>query len=278
MAQYQHLPIYKATYDLLLRVTEVTRHFPRDFKTFATRIREDVIEVVLLIYRANSSRGERAALLGTIVERMQVIELALRLAANRLFMFFGFRYNNNNTHTGGATMKTITLPPLDYLRECFAYDPDTGVLTWRDRPDSHFGTASKAKRHRSLYVGKPVGTKNADGYLVVRLTHNGKHQLYRCHRISYALLHGDTEQLVDHINGDREDNRACNLRAVSVLQNIANMTVVKRQGLQGAFWDKSRNKWLSKLTRGYKQIHLGRFDTEAEAHAAYCAAKQALSS
>jgi hypothetical protein len=26
MAQYQHLPIYKATYDLLLRVTEVTRH------------------------------------------------------------------------------------------------------------------------------------------------------------------------------------------------------------------------------------------------------------
>ena len=64
MAQYRHLPIYKATYDLLVQVTEVTRHFPRDFKTFATRIREEVMDVVLLIYRANSSRDERAGLLG----------------------------------------------------------------------------------------------------------------------------------------------------------------------------------------------------------------------
>ena len=39
MAQYQHLPIYKITYDLLVKTTEVTRHFPRDFKTFATRLR-----------------------------------------------------------------------------------------------------------------------------------------------------------------------------------------------------------------------------------------------
>lgn len=80
MAQYQHLPIYKATYDLLVAVTQVTRHFPRDFKTYATRIREEVMEVVLLIYRANSSRDERAALLTVIVERMQGIELSLRLA------------------------------------------------------------------------------------------------------------------------------------------------------------------------------------------------------
>ena len=277
MAQYQHLPIYKVTYDLLVKTTEVTRHFPRDFKTFATRLREEMIDIVLLIYRANSDRAERARLLTVIVERMQAIELSLRLAAYRLFMLSGFRYNNNNTQTGDETMKTITLPPLDYLRECFAYEPDTGILTWRDRPDSHFETASKAKRHRSLYVDKPVGTRNADGYLVVRLTHNGRHQLYRCHRIAYALLHGDTEQLVDHINGDRTDNRACNLRAASAQQNIANMTAVKRQGLQGAFWDKSRGKWLAQIKRNYKSINLGRFDTEAEAHAAYCAAKEALS-
>ena len=86
MAQYQHLPIYKATYELLLRVTEVTRHFPRDFKTFATRIREDVMEIVLLIYRANSTRAERATLLGTIVDRMQAIELSLRLAKDLRLM------------------------------------------------------------------------------------------------------------------------------------------------------------------------------------------------
>ena len=60
MAQYQHLPIYKVTYDLLVKTTEVTRHFPRDFKTFATRLREEMIDIVLLIYRANSDRAERA--------------------------------------------------------------------------------------------------------------------------------------------------------------------------------------------------------------------------
>ena len=80
MAQYQHLPIYKVTYDLLVAVTAATKHFPRDFKTFALRIREDVMDVVLLIYRANSSRAERATVLNTLVERMQAIDLALRLA------------------------------------------------------------------------------------------------------------------------------------------------------------------------------------------------------
>ena len=67
MAQYQHLPIYKITYDLLVKTTEVTRHFPRDFKTFATRLREEMIDIVLLIYRANSDRTERARLLTAIV-------------------------------------------------------------------------------------------------------------------------------------------------------------------------------------------------------------------
>lgn len=56
MAQYQHLPIYKQTYDLLVRVTDITRGYPRDFKPFASKLREQVMEVVLLIYRANAYR------------------------------------------------------------------------------------------------------------------------------------------------------------------------------------------------------------------------------
>lgn len=44
MAQYQHLPIYKVTYDLLLKVTEITRHFPKDFKhSLAARLRDETI-------------------------------------------------------------------------------------------------------------------------------------------------------------------------------------------------------------------------------------------
>ena len=70
MAQYQHLPIYKATYDLLLKVTEVTRHFPRDFKhSLAATLRDEVLGVVVLIYRANSSRSRRAEQRGMRLDR-----------------------------------------------------------------------------------------------------------------------------------------------------------------------------------------------------------------
>lgn len=86
MAQYRHLPIYKATYDLLLRVTEVTRHYPRDFKFFAAQIRNEIMEIILLIYRANSYRAKRAALLEAVIEHMQVVELALQLSRDMQFI------------------------------------------------------------------------------------------------------------------------------------------------------------------------------------------------
>lgn len=168
------------------------------------------------------------------------------------------------------------LPPVSYLRECFDYDPDTGELTWRDRPDSHFLTASKAKRHRTMRAGRPAGTKvNVHGYKVIQFTHAGRSKVYPAHRICYAIMNGDTDLLVDHINGDRADNRASNLRAATSSQNVANMhNYARKDGLPGAYFDKSRGRWLAQIRRNYKAIHLGRFETEQEAHAAYLAAKE----
>lgn len=34
--------------------------------------------------------------------------------------------------------KRNTLPSVEYLLQCFVYDPDTGVLVWKDRPQGHF--------------------------------------------------------------------------------------------------------------------------------------------
>lgn len=173
-------------------------------------------------------------------------------------------------------MRINPLPPVDYLRECFDYNPDTGELTWRDRPDSHFLTASKAKRHRTLRAGKPAGTTtNAYGYRVVQVTYGETHKVYQVHRICYALMSGDTRNPVDHINGERTDNRADNLRSASSATNAANRQRYTRPSrLPGAYYDKSRGKWLAQIKRNYKAIHLGRFDTEQEAHAAYLAAKE----
>ncbi len=56
MAQYQHLPIYKKTYDVLLRTMIATKNFPREYKyTLGQKLKDELIELVVMIYRANSA-------------------------------------------------------------------------------------------------------------------------------------------------------------------------------------------------------------------------------
>ena len=166
-------------------------------------------------------------------------------------------------------MKINALPPIDYLAQCFEYDSESGLLWWRYRPEYHFTTKSKHKRFITLSAGTEAGTVDRQGYKVVRLTYQGEHRSYRVHRICHALTYGDTEQVVDHINGDRQDNRISNLRAVTFSENVANQTAPQKQGLKGACWDKQKRKWLASMKRDYKTIYIGRFDTEQEAHDAY---------
>ena len=57
MAQYQHLPIYKLTYDLLLRIMQVTKNFPREYRhTLGQKLKEEIIELVVMIYKANTAK------------------------------------------------------------------------------------------------------------------------------------------------------------------------------------------------------------------------------
>lgn len=79
MAQYKHLPIYKTTYDLLNLVTKKTKTFPRDFKySLGDKIRNECIDLVVFIYKANSSKDKKP-FLECINERLQVIQLLIRL-------------------------------------------------------------------------------------------------------------------------------------------------------------------------------------------------------
>lgn len=79
MAQYKHLPIYKTTYELLQLVTVATRDFSKDFRySLGQKLREECVELVLLIYRANSNQARRTVITA-VLERLQVLELLLRL-------------------------------------------------------------------------------------------------------------------------------------------------------------------------------------------------------
>lgn len=80
MARYKHLPIYKLTYELLLKSVQLTKNFPKEFKyTLGEKLKEELMELVVLIYRANSEEN-RLASVERIMERIQVIELLIRLA------------------------------------------------------------------------------------------------------------------------------------------------------------------------------------------------------
>jgi hypothetical protein len=141
----------------------------------------------------------------------------------------------------------------------FAYDPETGVMRW------------KRDNGRCNPKGKLIGHKNKKGRIEARF----KGKSYLCHRIAWAIGHNtlDVPPILDHINGNPSDNRLCNLRAATSQQNMFN-TKSRRKGLKGASFRKRSNKWISQIRFCGKQKHLGYFDTEIEAHEAYCRAAQ----
>ncbi|RLD91206.1 MAG: four helix bundle protein [Bacteroidetes bacterium] len=79
MAQYNELPVYKATYDLLLAIFQFTKDFNREYKyTVGECLKKETIELLTLIYRANS-RYDKADVLQMAREQIEVIRLLIRV-------------------------------------------------------------------------------------------------------------------------------------------------------------------------------------------------------
>jgi hypothetical protein len=163
---------------------------------------------------------------------------------------------------------------LQYLRESLDYDPATGVLTWRVRPSHHFEMEHRWKAFAARWAGKPAGSLNYHGYLNVGI--DGR--LYKANRIAFSLHHcidlKDVPPQLDHIDGDRVNNRADNLRAVTHAQNQHNAgrRSDNASGFKGVSWQRRGLKWAAQIRVKGKKVSLGHFDTPEAAHAAYCEA------
>lgn len=89
MALHTELPIYKVAYDLFDTSTDLAKNMPRDFKqSVGGKLRDECLEITVLIFRANCAR-DKAPHLGTLVERLQVAELLLRLARDKRLISTG---------------------------------------------------------------------------------------------------------------------------------------------------------------------------------------------
>jgi hypothetical protein len=163
-------------------------------------------------------------------------------------------------------MRKTPQPPVEQLRDMLEYDPANGTLRWRVVPLKYFqSTGYSAERKCAAWNGKYAGK--------VALAHRDKPGSYAygdvfgtkvyAHRAILAMEHGVwPEADVDHINGDRTDNRLINLRPVSRQVNAMNRSIYSRNrsGVMGVYWDRSRSQWAAEIfVNGVKQ-HIGRFE------------------
>lgn len=145
------------------------------------------------------------------------------------------------------------------VRERFEYSPDTGILT--------------RKSGRAL-----VGYARRDGYIDVDIMVDGVNYRTKAHRLAWFLSTGKwPEGVIDHINGDRSDNRIKNLRDVPSRLNAHNIKAVDIDG--GKFRGISSTpggKYRAEIQDGERRIDLGCWNTPEEAIASYTTAKRLL--
>ena len=107
------------------------------------------------------------------------------------------------------------------------------------------------------------------GYMVISLKHNKNTYFLRSHQFAFFVIHNKIVECIDHINGNRSDNRILNLREVTYQENHFNRTAVK-----GYSYHKPNNKYVARIKANGKQIHLGYFDKPEEARACYLENKE----
>lgn len=148
------------------------------------------------------------------------------------------------------------------MRRLLNYDEDTGLFT------------ARVSIHKRM-AGSVVGTTTWAGYKEIYLL--GRR--YRAHRLAFLWVHGRWPcEMIDHINGKRDDNRIANLREATHSQNLHNQGARKRNknGLKGVTFSKQSSKWVATIMVNRKTKRLGVFDTPEAAHAAYVEAAKVL--
>lgn len=145
---------------------------------------------------------------------------------------------------------------MEGVKDFIEYFPDTGKLMW------------KKSNSNKVRVGQEITHVDSYGYLGVQF----QFVRWKAHRLAWYLYYGEVpEGDIDHINGDRTDNRIENLRLASRGENLRNMRVSGKGSskYKGVSWHKAAGKWSAQITLDNKKKHLGLFEEEISAALAY---------
>lgn len=144
------------------------------------------------------------------------------------------------------------------LKELFEYNPETGWFTNRF-------SRGRAKE------GARAGAETGHGYRRIVIDYIKHYE----HHLAWLYINCEYPDEIDHINGNRSDNRIVNLRSCSRTQNNFNAErATGESGLKGAYLDKRNLQWYSKIQLGGQVKFLGNHGSAEEAHAAFMQAAE----
>ena len=136
------------------------------------------------------------------------------------------------------------------------YDELTGIFTWIN------------SENPKIKNGDVAGSVNRNGYCYIGLYG----EVYRAHRLAWLYITGKNPTAqIDHINGNKADNRFENLREASNLKNTRNRNLNSnnKSGYRGVSWASHANKWVAHAMSKGKRKKLGYFDTALQASKAF---------
>ena len=149
---------------------------------------------------------------------------------------------------------------IDVLRKTFSYDPNTGIFTW------------KISTGNRIRVGDKAGCVDYSGYVNIAL--HGK--IHKGHRLAWMIHYGENPRIIDHVNGDKSDNRIVNLRTASPLQNSQNRKGFGKVPYKGVCLSSysrdieiGNSMYRTSISLNGKRKHIGNFPSAVLAALAY---------
>jgi hypothetical protein len=151
---------------------------------------------------------------------------------------------------------------LKELKNVLEYNYIDGVFIWKR--DIYRG---KGKGNKLVNKGDIAGFIAHDGYRYIK--YNGKRYLE--HRLAFLFIYNESPEFIDHIDGNKSNNRINNLRKCDRNQNGQNRGKMANNtsGYKGVHLDKRNNKYASQIRNNGRLEWLGYFDNVEDAAKAY---------
>ena len=171
-------------------------------------------------------------------------------------------------------MSDHEVPSPELLRKLLRYEPETGKLFWLPRTPDFFEPGKYSRNRRcavwnARYAHKEaLAAKHGNGYLSGALFD----QRMFSHRAIWAIQTGNWPTLqIDHIDGDRANNKWSNLRQASRSENMRNMRSHKGSTSKylGVSWGARDKKWVACIWTNGQRVSLGSHANEIDAAIAY---------